>query len=460
MKRIVTAKEQFEMLSPWRVAAPNSRSKVRGWRGSPSPQRQLGHRDIVRQTADDNGWTLDSGYEGDDFPSFESYRRGDGEELAVWYTHPGGKVYRALQKTLHSFDQNGKPFHVINKLQSEPNKKQWVIDALSEPAWTPIRKAHKAIQAASRTAMEWHSEPWLPGNAAGNDTFKLKDHLPSDYDFLNPGGTQPKYKRQMGFPLDPTGKWYHVSPHKLNPGDQIVPSGGQSPSSDFYGADNWNRQYHVWMSPNVESANWWRDNWTGKDSYIYEVKPGDRPQPWNFSGNDGWVAPSATVTREITASVEDDIMEMIGPPVRRHNPATDLPPAPRRDPYEHMREVYKDLAPKAYDVMIPTHVLDHYREYSHPYDHKLEEIIREQGIREPVRISTNGTHAIISEGNHRLDIAQKLGIPAVPARVYVNKDIARGDTNGNDGGRPPAPLEPFLKKFIDTNRDRLESFWG
>lgn len=296
------------MLSPWRVAAPNSRSKVRGWRGSPSPQRQSGHRDIVRQTADDNGWTLDSGYEGDDFPSFESYRRGDGEELAVWYTHPGGKVYRALQKTLHSFDQNGKPFHVINKLQSEPNKKQWVIDALSEPAWTPIRKAHKIIQAA-------------------------------------------------------------------------------------------------------------------------------------------------------TASVEDDIMELIGPPVRPHNPATDLPPAPRRDPYEEMRDLYKDRPQGKikYDLMIPTDIVNHYREHDRDYDDRLEQVIREQGIRQPVHISTDGTHAILNEGNHRLDIAQKLGIPEIPARIFVDDKVIRGD---NRYGKPPVPLEPFLKKFIDTNRGRLESFWG
>lgn len=310
-----------------------------------------------------------------------------------------------------------------------------------------------------RTAMEWHSEPWMPGTAAGNDTFKLKDHLPSDYDFLNPGGTQPKYKKQMGLPLDPTGKWYHVSPHKLNPGDQIVPSGGQSPSSDFYGGDNWNRQYHVWMSPSVENANWWRDNWIGKDSYVYEVKPGDKPQPWNFSGNDGWVAPSATVTREITASVEDDIMDLIGPPVRRHNPATDLPPAPRRDPYEEMRDLYKDhpQGKIKYDLMIPTDIVNHYREHNRDYDDRLEQVIREQGIRQPVHISTDGTHAILNEGNHRLDIAQKLGIPEIPARIFVDDKVIRGD---NRYGKPPVPLEPFLKKFIDTNRGRLESFWG
>jgi len=155
----------------------------------------------------------------------------------------------------------------------------------------------------------------------------------------------------------------------------------------------------------------------------------------------------------------DEIMDLIGPPVRPHNPANDPPPLPYRDPYEEMRETYENYPQGKikYDLMIPTDVLGHYREHDRPYDEKLEGVIREQGIREPVHISTNGTHAILSEGNHRLDVARRLGIPEIPARVFVDDNIVRGDARY---GKPPVPLEPFLKDFVTKNRDKLESFWS
>lgn len=157
----------------------------------------------------------------------------------------------------------------------------------------------------------------------------------------------------------------------------------------------------------------------------------------------------------------DEIMDLLGVPSKPRPVAPAPVPAQKYDHYKELRENYKDIPPGKlpYDVMIPTKVLDHYREYSHPYDHKLEEIIRDQGIRQPVRISTDGNHAILSEGNHRLDVALKLGIPEIPARVFLGDDILRGDVDGTLGGKAPAPLENFLKDFISKNHDKLESWF-
>ena len=264
----------------------------------------------------------------------------------------------------------------------------------------------------------------------------------------------------------PNGKWYHVSPQKLPVGTVLTPGGGPSQWDTLYDEDGGRlapRRKWVWMEQDLDRASRWKYD----DDNIYEIEPSEGPYPWNgVQKGEGWVAPSARVVRvvprselSITASVEDDIMDLLGVPVKPYNPATAPPPAPRRDPYEEMRDIYKDRPQGKikYDLMIPTDILDHYREHNRDYDDKLEGVIREQGIREPVHISTNGTHAILNEGNHRLDIAQKLGIPEIPARVFVDDNIIRGD---NRYGKPPVPLEPFLKKFIDTNRDRLESFWG
>lgn len=146
---------------------------------------------------------------------------------------------------------------------------------------------------------------------------KLKDLLPTDNSFLErteATGINPEYGASSfdtwmnTRPQGPT-KWYHVSPAELNEGDHIVPGGGPE-TTDFYQSapdnpknplppyDKSNRRDHVWVSPDLESAqNWSR---TLNAPNIYEVHPGDSPQAWNFRGNDGYVTPKARVKKRIS----------------------------------------------------------------------------------------------------------------------------------------------------------------
>jgi len=149
--------------------------------------------------------------------------------------------------------------------------------------------------------------------AAG--TFKLKEMLPGDLDWLEEGGNPAAY-----LPQEPSGKWYHTSPYEMKPGDRIVPGGAPSPGGEgewsFYEKGKSNRPNHVWLSRNPDEAKWWR-NWAGHGANIYEVKPGDRPQPWNLSGGQGWVAPHATVVRKLDVGPHSYLDSLIPPEERR-----------------------------------------------------------------------------------------------------------------------------------------------
>jgi len=72
------------------------------------------------------------------------------------------------------------------------------------------------------------------------------------------------------------------------------------------------------------------------------------------------------------------------------------------------------------DFQLPTEALTKYRQYDIPAGtHKaLESDIAQHGIREPIELSIdNMGHAHISEGNHRLAMAQRLGHETVPVRI-------------------------------------------
>jgi hypothetical protein len=166
----------------------------------------------------------------------------------------------------------------------------------------------KILTALERVAI-WHVA--LDYHSPDQRPFQLKDHVPSDLDFLEPGSNQSKYTGQTpGFPgieawdSTPTGKWFHVSPHPLQPGTKLTPQGGKGLDTggfNFLGPDSpyRSRGNQVWISPNFDKARMWM-HYMGPESHVYEVHPGDTPQPWNASGAEGYVTPHATVTREVT----------------------------------------------------------------------------------------------------------------------------------------------------------------
>ena len=103
----------------------------------------------------------------------------------------------------------------------------------------------------------------------------------------------------------PTGRWFHVSPHRLEAGTVLTPGVVAPTSRDFYTRDGFaedsgtladmgaTRPEFVWLSTTVEDAGFWAV--TLRASHTYEVQPIDAPRPWNGTGSDGWVTTSAVI---------------------------------------------------------------------------------------------------------------------------------------------------------------------
>lgn len=135
---------------------------------------------------------------------------------------------------------------------------------------------------------------------------------------------------------------------------------------------------------------------------------------------------------------------------------------------QHLRDTYEPYPPGSPNLpddlkphlMLPTDIAHHYREFDRPDDENtqmLKRVIADQGIRQPLKISTDGTHALMIEGNHRLNVARQLGISHVPVRVFVEKP---GEVMANESYSKPVPLEPHLGEWINQNRHHLKSFWS
>lgn len=69
---------------------------------------------------------------------------------------------------------------------------------------------------------------------------------------------------------------------------------------------------------------------------------------------------------------------------------------------------------------VPTGFMSQLREYDRPDVEDLQEDIAENGINEPLWVDFNDLtgEVHLSEGNHRIAIAEKLGLPTVPVGVY------------------------------------------
>lgn len=146
----------------------------------------------------------------------------------------------------------------------------------------------------------------------------------------------------------------------------------------------------------------------------------------------------------------DDIMDLLGPDLSQvpssKSPWDDLPP---------MQEpVVTDTTNQA-DLWLPTNVAMHYREYDRtgPAVDSLMEKIKRDGILTPIQISTNGSVAVVHEGNHRLQVADRLGIGRIPCKITYDLPII------SNGGMV-APLESVLENWVSMNKDRMRSFRG
>lgn len=106
------------------------------------------------------------------------------------------------------------------------------------------------------------------------------------------------------------GKWYHISPHDLPVGTVLKPKGGHSPF--FYDDDTppegrsrsslpAKRKDWVWFERKPKMQQWLKImQMAMPEVHLYEVKPEvEGPWPWNGTGEEGHVSPSATIVRKI-----------------------------------------------------------------------------------------------------------------------------------------------------------------
>jgi hypothetical protein len=99
------------------------------------------------------------------------------------------------------------------------------------------------------------------------------------------------------------------------------------------------------------------------------------------------------------------------------------------------------------DLTMPISAVAHYKVERAPHtraiDPSLEFDISANGVLFPLRIHTNGLFGLLSDGNHRLRIAEKLGIKELPVQVLPD-NLARKQSKV---GFPT--LEPVLKEYVE-----------
>lgn len=156
---------------------------------------------------------------------------------------------------------------------------------------------HTVSNYYGRGAEDYENTPAYKARWTHGVDWKTADAFDDEYETWDDEETVPK-----------TGVWYHSSPHKLEPGTQLLPGYEESTYSDFYdeedGISPHKRKGWVWLEPDKDGASQWTN--AHLKNYLYEVHPEREPHPWNGTGSHGHVTPSAVVKRMVGISPEGD----------------------------------------------------------------------------------------------------------------------------------------------------------
>lgn len=105
-------------------------------------------------------------------------------------------------------------------------------------------------------------------------------------------------------------------------------------------------------------------------------------------------------------------------------------------------------APARVDLQLPVDVVDYYRVFPNPsVSDSLTADIAANGIKNPLRIYTNGKQGVLRDGHHRLVVAKQLEmvtmdvhiVPNWLERTYIDYDLP--------------PVEPILAEWLRDNLD-------
>lgn len=298
-RRILTAREQHEMLSPWHQAsAEQDAAEAAGTRLPPTPVR--------RQQLQDTYWMKKPWAEG------ETLLRPHGKNVTLYHRTTSEEADRLVEK---GFKRKKNPdtkdvyfSDVLDDAQATTFGDAIVKVVLPHHAIGPRDTApqtirHRRLDDPEDT--EWHqdgpAENWYQIDSKhlkGVPVERIAMPAVDAYDQY----VAPRHRRDTQ-DVHP-GPWYHGSDHEFQPGDMVSPHGGPSQwgpeGENYYINGRENRPDWVWMTNDPGRAG----NWGGR---VYEVQPEvEGPWEWNLPKdkkpddpwNEGYVAPRARVVRE------------------------------------------------------------------------------------------------------------------------------------------------------------------
>lgn len=472
-RRIVTAREQHEMLSPWRLA-----STVDG--------------DYADQPRDENGRVLLWRGVGQDGAHMTYVNQPDPETPGLPFHFRPPQSWDEVEDNHDAENWNNygnwwggeseaKGYGGDNKIR---NDKYAPHGAMAVQAWFPREHVHdtedgdggvwvqSGAQGEVAQAHVYHrGKGWVPLHDAGGRTVTAMaywlhhggdtvHHLPVNealsyrqYDPMDPH--QDFFAYDKGYPvLDKPGM--HES------GWAMDAHGRPKIGDDMYSADdlrNSLRQSDIHSPVEIitDGQRAFMTDGTHRSTIAAEVGHSHIPAYINKLTPENYNA----IARESPLSSLPRPHPSVGPTVQ-----SILAPASRTAAIPAGWERYVDNLSGRTDrsgeahLHLPVDVLDHYKEHDRdlddPQTQALAHVIATEGVRSPVQISTDGTHALMHEGNHRLAIAKQLGITHLPVKVTMEPP---GEVITNEDYSRPVPLEHQLGSWVADNKHRLKSFW-
>jgi hypothetical protein len=98
------------------------------------------------------------------------------------------------------------------------------------------------------------------------------------------------------------------------------------------------------------------------------------------------------------------------------------------------------------DLQLPLAVAQYYRVFAEPaVPNALRESVATHGFLRPLAVYTDGTHAVLRDGHHRLAVARELGLITVPVSISPN-----WLTRLYDEFTLPV-IEPLLATWLEAN---------
>ena len=194
----------------------------------------------------------------------------------------------------------------------------------------------------------------------------------------------------------------------------------------------------------------------------YAIMPGSQSVINDFNG---WVPGGSTqpnvkvkwseVVEPQKDTTVDEILDLLGVQGKPSAPVV----LPKEAPIDGVPEGYERYVKALLGqpnrtneatVFMSVEDLKRYAEYDRSADidqlQALEYVVKKDGgINSPLQLSTNGSSALLHEGNHRLIVAERLGIKEVPVKITLDEEIIRNE------GRDPTKLDDNLKFFLDND---------